>query len=127
MSQSEKVKKAHPNLRDLILASDDITREMLVVPEWQGIEVEVVSLSGKERAALLQDAANNNGKIDLGKLYPDLVILSCVYPGTSDKIFQPADRGAVAGKNGAALERVAQVAMRLSGLSEDVAAEAEGN
>lgn len=127
MSPSDAPKKSTIDLRASILGLEDATSEKVSIPEWGGITLEIRSLSGKERAALLQDAANNGGKIDLGKMYPDLVILSSYDPSSGERVFAPADRGAVADKNGAALERIAQVAMRLSGLSEDAVPEAEGN
>lgn len=115
------------DLRAAILGLEDATNELVKIPEWGDLELEIRSLSGKERAALLQDAANNGGKIDLAKMYPDLVILSSHDPATGKRVFAAADRGAVGDKNGAALERIAQVAMRLSGLSEDAVPEAKGN
>lgn len=122
-----KTKPKTVDLRSAILETVDVTSEKVTIPEWNGIELEIRSLSGKERAALLQDAANNGGKIDLGKMYPDLVILSSFDPASGERVFSLADRAAVADKNGGALERIAQVAMRLSGLDEASAKEAEGN
>jgi hypothetical protein len=102
------------SLRDTILQADDLTEEPLHIPEW-GCSVLVRSLPGSDRAELLQHNLLPNGKPNLKTLYPMLAIVSMRDPETKDLIFQKTDRDALAAKSGAALERVAQVAMRLNG------------
>jgi len=61
------------------------------------------------------------GKMDLQKLYPRLVVLSTYDPETGQPVFKEGDQDAVNEKSGAALEIIAQVAMRLSGLNPEEA------
>lgn len=103
------------SLRDQILACKDIQSELVEVPQW-GVTVEVKGMTGRQRAILLQDVMGPRGNVDLQKLYPQLVVFSAFDPETSEPVFLPGDIDAVAEKAGGALEVIAQVAMRLSGL-----------
>lgn len=111
------------NLRQLILASDDLKTEIVEISEWSTEEsvckIKVQALSGRERAKWLQNAVGEDGKADLQKIYPDLVITCSHDPETNEKIFEPTDRDALNEKSGSALEKIAQVAVRISGLSKE--------
>lgn len=111
-------KQAQGGLRGKILAANDATSELVEVPEW-GVTVEVRSITAKERALLLNDAANNQGKVDLSKIYPDMVIAATFDPDTGERVFSEADKDEISGKNGKAVERIADVAGRLSGMNGD--------
>lgn len=103
------------SLRDQILQCKDIQSEQLVIPQWDVI-VEVRGLNGRQRAALFKETMDNRGAVDLAKMYPRLALESCYDPDTGELVFQEGDFDAVAEKSGAALELIAQVAMRLSGI-----------
>lgn len=113
-------------LRDKILPLDDSKRESLEVPEW-GCTIEVRSMSGKQRARLMKQVADENGKVDIEKLYPDLVIATCYDPETGERIFEQPDRDQLAEKNSAILDKLAQTAMRLSGIQTNAVEEAAKN
>ncbi|MDQ0273965.1 hypothetical protein [Cytobacillus purgationiresistens] len=104
-------------LRNNILNTQDISSENLYIPEWK-VEVEVRGLSGSARNRILSNALNKKGEIDLNAMYPDLIIASLFEPGTNERIFGPEDRDILNAKSGKALERIARVAMDLSGLNE---------
>lgn len=103
------------SLREKILAAKDIRSERVHVPEW-GVEVEVRSMTGQQRAAVLKGGSGEDGEIDLERLYPILLIETTYDPESGDRVFSPADRDALNAKNSGALERIAKVAMRLSGI-----------
>jgi hypothetical protein len=103
------------NLRDKILLAKDIESELVEIPQWDVI-IEVKGLNGKQRSLLLQDTMGDAGKLDLVKLYPQLVVRSCFDPDTGERIFTDADCDAIAEKSGAVQEIIGAVAMRLSGL-----------
>src|SRR5690606_8056060 len=105
---------ATKSLRERILSAQDIQSERVHVPEWD-VEVEVRSMTGQQRAAVLK-GATVDGEIDLEKLYPILLIETTYDPESGERIFNPADRDALNAKNSGALERIAKVAMRLSGI-----------
>lgn len=106
------------SLRDHIIAVDDLQREIVRIDQW-GIEVEVRGMSGATRAAIVQDAADNNGSVNFQRMLPEIVT-QCVYdPETGEQVFGPDDRELIMSKSGAALEKISTVAMRLSGFGED--------
>ena len=110
-------------LREKILNANDIKEEKLYVPEW-GVDVLIKGLKGSQRAELLQNnISTKTGEMKLKTLYTELVITSTYDPETKEPIFEPSDRDTLAEKSGAALERIAQVAMKLSGLTQNTAEE----
>src|SRR5688572_30605853 len=120
------------SLRDKILNINDIKRERLTVEEW-GVELEVRSMIGTQRARLLNAITEKpngngegNGKIDGSKMQA-MVIIETVYdPETGNKVFEEADRDAIMGKNASALDKVGKVALRLSGMAGDEEKNASG-
>jgi hypothetical protein len=114
------------NLREKILQKQDHASEIVHVPEWD-VKLEVRSLSGKERAWLIQHHTLANGKPDLEKMLPALIISTAYDPETGEKVFNPADRDAVNQKNGFILERLADVSMRVNKLRPEDLKEAEKN
>lgn len=113
-------------IREQILAARDIRSETVAVPEW-GVTVEVRGLTGTQRARLMKNGFDARGAVDFERLYPELIIASVFDPETGEPVFGDADREALNAKSGAALEQVAQAAMRISGLSPDSGAQAEKN
>lgn len=114
------------SVRDKILKANDIKEKEINIPEWD-VNVLVRGLTGRQRAKLLQDAVDAKGKIDLEKIYPELAIFSVYDPATNKPVFESADRDILAEKSGAALERIAQMAMSLSGLQPESLNIAEKN
>ncbi len=106
------------SLRDRIIAVDDLQREIVKIEQW-GLDVEIRGMSGAARAAIVQDAADNNGNINFAKMMPEVVI-GCVFdPLTGEQVFDSEDKESIMSKNGAALEKINTVAMRLSGFGAD--------
>lgn len=107
------------NLRDQILNATDIATEQVTVPEWGGAQIEVRGMTGAERATFLAECFDTTtGKPRFDRMYPEILIACAHDPATGEKVFTAADRDALNGKAAAATERVASVAMRLSGLDE---------
>ena len=105
------------SLRDQILSSNDIPKELIKVKEWN-IEVEVRGMTGAERTRILDLAQSENG-MNLQMVYPEIVISTAFDPETGEQIFTPADRAALLSKSANALDRLATVGMRLSGFLAD--------
>ena len=103
------------SLREKILKANDIQEEIVEVPEW-GVKVLVRGLTGEARAKILSKATDVSGKIDYAKLYASLVILSTFDPDTKEQVFEETDRDEIMKKSATAIERIATVAMRLSGI-----------
>lgn len=105
------------SIRDRIIAANDTASELLVVPEW-GVTVEVRSMSGAARAVLVQDAANNDGKINFAKVLPEIIIGCLFDPETGERVFDAKDTEPLMEKSGQVLDKVLAVAMRLSGFND---------
>lgn len=119
MASSNSVK---PKLlsRDDILKADDIKTELVEVPEWGGA-VMVRGLTGAERDALEEEVTSQRGssvRVNLRNLRAKLVVRSVV-DEQGKHLFTPADVDALGKKSAAALQRVFNVASRLSGLSRE--------
>lgn len=114
------------SLRDKILNAQDITSEIIDIPEW-GVQVEVRAMSGKERGHLYRQAMDQKGKMDYEKAYPIIVIASAYDPITGERVFEPTDSELLNTKNVGALEKIAKVALKLSGLEADSVENAEKN
>jgi hypothetical protein len=105
------------SIRDQILATDDIPKKIVEVPEW-GMSIEVRGMTGADRTAILESAVNpTTGAVDLKVMYPDIVIASAHDPETGEKIFSPSDRDVLMAKSATALDRLAEAGMQVGGLS----------
>jgi hypothetical protein len=108
--------------RDAILQAQDLPRELVDVPEWGG-SVYVRALTGAERDAFETSIVEQRGKstkMNLKNIRAKLVALTVV-DEEGNRIFSDSDASALGKKSAAALDRVFEVAQRLSGLRpEDV-------
>ncbi len=107
------------NLRDTILSAQDIPSEELHVKEWD-VTVLVKGMSAGERITLMQNAYDQQTQqVNMAAVYPDIVV-SCVHdPDSGDAIFTTADKDALMSKSSAAIEAIAAVGLRLSGIGSD--------
>jgi hypothetical protein len=107
------------NLRDKILAAQDIPSEVVSIPEW-GVDVLVRGMSAGHRITLMQNAFDQTTQqVNMSIVYPDVVV-ACTYDPTSDEaIFTDEDKAAILAKSSAAVERLANVGLRLSGIGKD--------
>lgn len=104
--------------RKAILEIQDIERQTVNVPEWGG-EVLVRGLTGRERDLFEQsmvEMRGNGASLTLENARARLVALGCI-DEDGKRIFTLADVKALGEKNGYALDRVADVVRKLSGLS----------
>jgi hypothetical protein len=111
------------NLKDLIFSADDITKELVEVPEW-GVTVEVRSMTAAERAKL-GEGASKGDKTDVGLMYAMTVIATVYDPTTGLPVFTDQDKEAILSKNGAVVERLATKALGSSGLTAEAVDEAQ--
>lgn len=105
--------------REQILECSDLRQETVRVPEWGG-EVIVRSLTGLERDQFEQSMIEMRGKrasLKLENTRARLVSL-CVIDEQGKRVFSEGDVLALGQKNASALQRVFEVAQKLSGLTE---------
>ena len=106
------------NLRDKILEIDDIPSETITVKEWD-LDLVVRGMSAGDRISLMQAAYDQQtGQVNMAAVYPDVVV-SCTYdPETGEPVFTNADKDALMRKSAAAIEAIASVGLRLSGIGQ---------
>ena len=104
--------------RDDILKADDRPIEEVEVPEWGG-SVRVRGMSGEQRNEFEASMAIMRGD----KLVPEVsntlakLVARCIVDEDGAPLFTQSDVYALGQKSAAALERVAEVAGRLSGMA----------
>jgi hypothetical protein len=106
--------------RDAILQAEDLPKELVLIPEWNG-EVYVRALTGAERDAFEQSIVEQKGKstkMNLSNLRAKLVALTVV-DEAGKRIFSDRDAELLGQKSAIAINRVFEVAQRLSGLSQE--------
>jgi hypothetical protein len=118
------------NLRDAILGRDDLPVEVVAVPEW-GMDVRVRALTGAERDAYEASCMRRGGakgalEMEFSNIRARLVARSVVDEAGA-RVFTDADVAALGAKNAIALNRLFEVAQRLSGLRNEDFEELLGN
>jgi hypothetical protein len=122
------------NLAEQILAAQDITYEPVDVPEW-GLKVFVKGLTGTERddfeASIRQMRPTADRKSMEPVLIPDnmrsKMLVKCLVDEQGQRIFTDQQINALGAKNGAVLDRLHDVASRLSGMDGGAVDRAEAN
>ncbi len=108
--------------RDAILKAEDLQTEEVDVPEWGG-KVRVRSLTGSERDAFEAACVDAKGQMkDAAEAFANLrarLVALTVVDEEGARMFGLPDVGALGAKNARALNRVFEVAQKLSGLSKD--------
>ena len=114
--------------REQILDAKDIETEDVEVPEWGGT-VRVKAMTGAERdeyESYMMDTSGSEVKMNLKGMKVRLVALTVV-DEKGKRMFEVTDIEALSTKSASALDRVFQVASRLSGMTVAAVEELQGN
>ncbi|MFC4494065.1 hypothetical protein ACFPA8_07955 [Streptomyces ovatisporus] len=107
---------------DDILSADDLGTEDVEVPEWGGT-VRVQGMSGSERDRFEAGFVDSKGdRLSSEKALEDYrarLASACIVDENGKRLFQGAAIKRLGQKNAQALQRVCDVAMRLSGMSNE--------
>ncbi|MDG9705542.1 hypothetical protein [Streptomyces sp. DH37] len=114
-----------------ILGADDLKPQPVAVPEWGGT-VLVRGMTGTERdrfeASVMDDKLSGVAREKLLENYRARLAAACMVDESGKRMFRSdAEARRLGEKSGIALDRVAEVASRLSGLSDDDMEELTGN
>lgn len=107
--------------REQILSATDIKSEIVQVPEWGG-ELMVWGMTGKERDAFERTVLERREDGSLKRNYENFRAKLAVFSikdETGKRLFDESDIEALGKKSVAALERVINVAQRLSRISSE--------
>jgi hypothetical protein len=106
--------------RDDILGADDLQRELVQVPEWGG-DVYVRCLTGAERD-LWETHTLQDVEPDAQKRYANFrarLVVMAVCDDRGMPVFMLADASRLGQKSGKVLDRLYEVAVRLSGIRQE--------
>ncbi len=106
---------------DEILAMDDIPVEEVVVPEWKNRKVRIRGLSAAAKNAYQASLVETNGKsrkIKLEHMTAKLLV-KCLVNAQLQPLFSEAQILQLGTKSAMVLERLAQIANRLSGMDDE--------
>ena len=107
------------DIRAKILAAQDIPTETVTIPEWD-VTLLVKGMSAGHRIDLMQTAYDvNTGQVNMSIVYPDVAVACAFDPETGEPVFTVDDKDAILSKSSAAVEKLANVGLRLSGIGKD--------
>lgn len=120
-------------LKDTILAADDRDFEDHHVPEW-GVKVRVKGLSGTDRdayearmVAIRKTSKGEDVEMRMQDFRTRLVVKCLVDPDTDERVFAEGEVGKLGAKSGMVIDRLYDVARRLSGMDDKSLEAARGN
>lgn len=114
--------------RDQVLGAEDLSYEIVDVPEWGG-KVRVRGLTGTERDAFEASMVKSTGKIqkiDTANIRAKLCALTMV-DDEGERLFTDSDVALLGKKSASALDRVYDAAARLSKITKEDVDELAGN
>lgn len=114
------------SLRSKILGIQDSKSELVVIPEWDNVEIEFHSLTGAEKSEWLArfDFASDDMKDPATKakrlqLFVELAVYTAYLPGSDTKVFEPNDSSWLLQKSARALSRLEDTVGLLNGFVKD--------
>lgn len=114
-------------LRSAIFEKQDRAEEVVEVEEWD-VEVLLRAFSARQRATYLAMRQDNTNAEFYQRTYWDTVQQCCCHPITRKQIFKAADRDSFMDeKDGAVVERLAMLILKLSKITNNDASQAKKN
>ena len=112
------------SLRDTILGADDLKKESVKIPEWNGVTIELREMSGAGRNKYFELVNfDKDGKAKLSDMYAASIVLSARDPETGELIFTPEDIPVLQDKNADVITKIGTSALKLSGLEPKISTE----
>jgi len=121
------------SLRAKILGIQDSKTELVVIPEWDNVEIEFHSLTGSEKSewlARIDFAANADTPSEKAKrlqLFVELAVYTAYVPNSNVKLFEPNDSAWLLNKSAKALSRLEDTVGVLNGFVKDSSEKSQEN
>jgi hypothetical protein len=120
--------QAKKTLREIIMTTNDIRTDLVVVKEWGNKSFLIRTMNGEERSRFFDLCTDKKGNLDSEKLFIYIIIFTVTDPDNpGELVFLPEDYEKLRKKSGTALDKLSRVAMRLNGLTRDDIKDAEKN
>ena len=109
-----------PTIRDRIKNADDGSSKIISVPEWDNVELQIVSMSASQRAQIFDAMQANDGNMPL-ELFWRVSLISCVLdPLDQQRVFTDDDADwLLSTKSAAIIQRISEVCLEVSGMTEN--------
>ena len=110
--------------REQILQAEDLPSEVVEIPEWNG-SVIVRGLTGSGRGIFQNSIMSQNGNVNSKNVMVDMkeaemrLVAYCVVDENGKRLFAEKDIAELGKKSGSAINRISEVAMRLSGFTQE--------
>lgn len=114
-------------LKDKIKSAHDIRKEIVVLDEWDGAEIEVRTMTASQRTKLLKECTDRDGNIVHDKFQAGLMIACCFDPETGEALFNEDDSDWLMEKSAGPIEKITATALSVSGLNKEAIKKAEKN
>ena len=120
------------DIRQSVFNSDDIPTEDVTIENWNGITFRVLGMTAAQQYEMLQASVDPETKtINFSRMYPEVVI-SCTHAILPDDttgpcVFERTDKELLAQKAAENIEKLAKVAMSLSGMRDNAELDKENS
>lgn len=114
-------------LRERILEMKGLASCTEVVPEFEGIQLELRELTGAQRLQYQESVKTEEGQVVLAEYYATALVLGAYDPETGERVFTLEDREALYEKGFMVIERLGKKILSLSGIGRDAETRMEKN
>ena len=114
--QAAKPPKVTP-LQEKLAKVQPYTSELVTVPEWADVVIEVRSLTVAAKNELSVKATNADGDVDLALIEPEVVLATSFDPDNGELAFADFPPEWISQQRADAVGRLSDVAFRLSGFT----------
>jgi hypothetical protein len=121
-------------LKAIIAAAEDVPFEDVEVPEWSGATVRIRGLTGTERddyeaksAAVRQSKGRAEIEMRLANYRSKLLVKCLLDPENNERVYTDNEAPELGKKAGVVVNRLFELAVRLSGMDDKALEAAEGN
>lgn len=108
------------SIRDRIASVRPYKSEIVNVPEWDGVDIEVRSVTLGERQAIMAEIMDEEGNAPVARIMSQFIIACSFDPETGDKVFSHDDEEFVNTRAAGPADKIGTAAMQLSGMGKQV-------
>jgi hypothetical protein len=108
------------SIRDRIASVRPYKSEIVNVPEWDGVDIEVRSVTLGERQEIMAEIMDEEGNAPVARIMTQFIIACSFDPETGEKVFSHDDEEFVNSRNAGPADKIGTAAMKLSGMGKQV-------